>query len=254
MRDDLNSLESPHEAGDDEAQEQESSHCSYRSPRLLGALVCTGLITNVAAAVAALYLQLKLHGLTGASIGEEIDTPNGRADDLFWSGGADIALQLLRVLTGVVFLAWMYRVHCNLLALGHRKLDWRPIAGLVVWFIPLVGLVLPCLVMREITWRSSPHAEQVGRGDRSLVLVNWWWGLFLFAPISFCVQLLFPDVLESFPSDVAFRWNVTLYLSVVASGILACWLVLHINAQQGRRYRLLQSQPSEPALDKAEPD
>lgn len=225
---------------DDRYEEQRAGQSAFRSPQLLGAFTCIGLGLNIAAAVAALCFQLGFNGQAGAAQGDHFEALNDSGNLTIWITGADLALQLLRVLTGVLFVAWAYRVHCNLLSLGHMELDWKPIAGLVVWFIPLVGLVLPCLVMREIAWRSDPRAESLGRDNPSLVLVNWWWGVFLVSPITFCIQLLIPDALESLPDALTFRWNVTLYLSVIVSGALACWLVLHINAQQAERFRLLR--------------
>lgn len=237
MASNLDPARLPLQRDEDHGDEQEAVHIPFRSPQFLGALTYVGLCLNVAVAAAALCFQFGFNGQGSAAQVDEFETLNQPESLAIWTAGADMALQLLRILTGILFIAWMYRVHCNLLSLGHKDLNWKPIAGVVVWFIPLVGLVLPCLVMREIAWRSDPRAESLGRDNRSLVLVNWWWGTFLVSPIAFCIQLLFPESLEALPSDVAFRWNVMLYLTVVVSGILACWLVTRINAQQGERYR-----------------
>lgn len=239
MASNLNPAELPLQSDEDHGGEQEAVHTPFRSPQFLGAWTCVGLCLNVAVAVAALCFQFVFNGQENAAQGDNFETLNQPGNLAIWMAGADAALQLLRIFTGILFVAWMYRVHCNLLALGHKELDWKPLAGVVVWFIPLVGLVLPCLVMREIVWRSDPQAENLGRDNRSLVLVNWWWGTFLVSPITFLIQLLIPESLEALPSNVAFRWNVTLYLTVIVSGVLACWLVLRINAQQGERWRLL---------------
>ncbi|HUE72736.1 MAG TPA: DUF4328 domain-containing protein [Pirellulaceae bacterium] len=231
---------------EDQNEEHEAGQPPFRSPQFLGALTCIGLGLNIAAAVAALSLQFAFEGTEGAPQGDYAETVDGPGKLAIWMAFADMALQLLRILTGVLFVAWTYRVHCNLLALGHKELDFKPIAGVVVWFIPLVGLVLPCLVMREIAWRSDPQAENLGRDNRSLVLVNWWWRTFLVSPVTFLIQLLIPESLEALSSDVAFRWNIMLYLTVIVSGVLACWLILRINAQQAERLRLLQDQRIHP--------
>jgi hypothetical protein len=242
------------QSDDDRYEDQEAGQSAFRSPRLLGAFTCIGLGLNIAVAVAALCVQFGFNDSAGAGHGDDFASLNDPGSLTVWMTGADLALQLLRILTGGLFVAWTYRVHCNLLALGHKELDWKPIAGLVVWFIPLVGLVLPCLVMREIAWRSDPRAECLGRDNRSLVLVNWWWGLFLVSPIAFCVQILTPGAVDSLPDDLAFRWNVTLYLTVIVSGVLACWLVLRINAQQAKRFRLLQDHQIHPLSRASETD
>lgn len=235
---DVNTYRTPDPVGSPTEEEQEAP-IPFISPRFLGLCACLGLALNVATALFALFLQGGQWGASAARTDFELFME--QVDLALWVDAADFGLLLLRLLTAPFFIAWTYRVHRNLLALGHRNLDWKPVAGLMVWFIPLFGLVLPWLVIREIAWRSDPRAEELGKGNRLLIAVNWWWGLFLVGPLLFLLQLFVPTLLESLPSDTWFRLYVTMLVSVVVSGTLACWLVLHINGLQSLRLRQIQS-------------
>jgi hypothetical protein len=75
---------------------------------------------------------------------------------------------LADIVCAVAFIAWLWRAYTNAQVLTGGSDHGR---GWTVgaWFVPLVNLVLPCLLVRE-AWRRT-----AGRGGE---LVLWWWALY----------------------------------------------------------------------------
>ena len=78
--------------------------------------------------------------------------------------------------TALVLLAaplWVWRAHANLRALGLPGLVHTPTITAVSWFVPLVGLVVPPLAMRELWNRSAGNNQHHARAQ--VAAVNGWW-------------------------------------------------------------------------------
>ena len=58
------------------------------------------------------------------------------------------------MLAAITFLAWQHRASKNIEPLTTKKPKYSPAAAVLFWFIPLVSLVLPYLVMKEL-WKDS---------------------------------------------------------------------------------------------------
>ncbi len=88
-------------------------------------------------------------------------------------------VMVVGISVGLVCLAWLYRVHTNLPALGARNLRFTPEWAVGLWFIPFAHLYYPYHVMWE-TWRES---DPGGADDTQLqigspsALIGWWWAL-----------------------------------------------------------------------------
>ena len=74
-----------------------------------------------------------------------------------------------QVLWLATFIAWLYRLHANLPALGHDKPRWRPWMALSI-LLPPVNIVLPYLMLREVAAHSFVKGTAAARG-----LVELWW-------------------------------------------------------------------------------
>lgn len=75
----------------------------------------------------------------------------------------------LTLVTGVLFVAWLFRAHrSNRMATGRleRASGWA-IGG---WFIPFVNLVMPALVVHDVNRASRPWQQSPGTA-----LVTCWW-------------------------------------------------------------------------------
>ncbi len=78
--------------------------------------------------------------------------------------------------SAVVFLRWLYRVECTLLALGAGGLQYCPRSAVMAFVIPVVNLVRPLAVMREIWTATDPSAPRAARptGRTPARLTAWW--------------------------------------------------------------------------------
>lgn len=85
----------------------------------------------------------------------------------FFAGAPTTALVLL------IAPLWVWRAHANLRALGLPGLVHAPLVTAASWFIPLVGLVVPPIAMRELWNPSIGEDEHQARAD--VAAVNGWW-------------------------------------------------------------------------------
>jgi len=99
---------------------------------------------------------------------------------------------MLQFLIGVgiaaAFLVWFHRMHNNLPGLGGRELKYSPGWAVGGFFVPILDLVRPFQVMREVWHGSDPAGLERdispgGPAARNALgappLVGWWWGLFV---------------------------------------------------------------------------
>lgn len=96
-------------------------------------------------------------------------------DDVFSSVGTTslVAVTLFAVgaLAGAVaFIAWLYRARRNLDGMPDARPRWSPGWTVAGWFIPVLNLVLPYLVVVDIVRESAPPAR-----SRLVRLVGAWW-------------------------------------------------------------------------------
>ena len=91
---------------------------------------------------------------------------------------ARLAQALVWIAAAIAFLAWMHRAYRNLPALGANRLGYSPRWAIGAFFVPVLNLVHPYQVVREL-WRES-HSDPAGAGTTlSPTLVRWWWVLFV---------------------------------------------------------------------------
>jgi hypothetical protein len=92
-------------------------------------------------------------------------------------------LQIFMMMNGVVdaaasviVLMFVYRAACNLRNAGGEGLKFHPLAALACWFVPVVNLFVPFIVMYEIYRASgSQRFSMEWRTDRlSLTFCVWW--------------------------------------------------------------------------------
>lgn len=82
----------------------------------------------------------------------------------------------------VTLFRWLYAAHANLRRGGMGRLDWSPGWAVGGYFLPVAGLFVPYMVMKELWLGSSSLASGIRTYDRKARapgLMNWWWGLFL---------------------------------------------------------------------------
>ncbi|NRA08671.1 MAG: DUF4328 domain-containing protein [Myxococcales bacterium] len=84
-------------------------------------------------------------------------------------------------LTALAFLFWLYRVRVNVRALGMRKLRYRREWTLLSFLVPILNLLRPYQVVREIWQASDPQSGgPVGwKAVRTPRFLAYWWLLLL---------------------------------------------------------------------------
>ena len=134
-------------------------------------------IFSLLLAIAALYAISAVITLAAHGLGEY--TTPAQLDRL---GGADVALSLISLLQGVLeialavlFIIWFYRAYKNLRAL--RAPEPRRNSGWTIgaWFVPILQLVLPKLMLNEV-WRGSEPDRALDAGPVTVPAFHhlWW--------------------------------------------------------------------------------
>lgn len=145
----------------------------------------------------------------------------------------------LFVVTMVLFLAWLQRARSNARALG---MPARTPGALVWWFVPVVNLYRPFLVVRAV-YLASRGGLGVGPGRSPGWLVTWWL-VWLASALWLCVELALVrggEVVRWYLSDEV---GVVLVLGLAVQGVLARPLLLAVvvaiqRAQRRQRGRVL---------------
>ncbi len=146
------------------------------------------------------------------------------------------------IFSSILFLIWIYRAHKNLPALGAAGLRYSPGFAVGAWFIPLVNLILPYHVMKEI-WRASdpdmidPNPTVWQKAHVSPLLAAWWIFWFLDAAGGRLAGQLASGV-DTLDGFIAVGWLTVLSDSLtVVNAALAIWVVTRIDERQEDRSR-----------------
>jgi uncharacterized protein DUF4328 len=104
------------------------------------------------------------------------------ANDAFIRGLSLVSVTFV-IVTAVAFLLWLHRANANLRAFRSEPIEFTPGEAAGSFFIPVVNLVRPYHVMREV-WQGSdpklpPMSSTSFRESRSSSLVLAWWLLFV---------------------------------------------------------------------------
>jgi hypothetical protein len=158
---------------------------AYRSASGWSHAVLAGLCAWALAALLSFIAELgRLDIVDRIAAGNTVSIDQASQSDAFvqLSALVDIAAY---VFTGVVFLVWLHRVVVNntVLGAGPGRFTSREAVG--VWFIPLIDLVLPLLVVRD-AWRAADpmrlHSTlDERRRTRVPLYVSAWWVVFVAA-------------------------------------------------------------------------
>lgn len=99
-------------------------------------------------------------------------------------------LPLGLLVTGIVFVCWLWRAHGNATALRLRA-RFGQIWTVFGWIVPLVSIILPALIVLDL-WRHAGR-ERVG----SAAWVGLWWTGFVLGPLADVIADLRIDAAQS---------------------------------------------------------
>ena len=87
---------------------------------------------------------------------------------------------VVRLCALIAFVTWLYRVTKNLPALGVSDPGVTPGWAIGCWFVPVVNIIAPCIVVLRV-WRASDPGATAGRagGAEGWPLLYAWWGAFM---------------------------------------------------------------------------
>ena len=157
--------------GESGKEEERRINRQYSSPRkranwATALLVILGIITviSIIATIGEIGLLQRLENGETATV-EELEASDTRVTiiGVIYIAGF--------IVTGITFLVWLAKVSMNLAPLGTKKQKVSPTWALLCWFIPIAGMLIPYLVMKEI-WRES-HPEGT-ESPMSLFIGPWW--------------------------------------------------------------------------------
>jgi len=192
-------------------------------------------------ALVSVGLTMAATGLVGAGMVFGIDLANrfdsvSRSDINQWRRLVDsmtgfyVAAYVVSVPT---FLAWLSRVVDNVPALGGGKPSVSSAGAIGWWFVPIVNLFKPCLIVADVWRRLATRPREAGAGP-----VLAWWVLWLGG-------LLVMQLVAAVPEPTADAWrrvlivqSAALVAQVVAGGLLL-WIIRGIERRSETRMAAL---------------
>ncbi|MFI1105219.1 DUF4328 domain-containing protein [Streptomyces melanogenes] len=145
------------------------------------------------------------------------------------------------VATAGVFIAWFHRVRTNVDVLDPQVCTMGSGWAVGVWFVPLMNLVTPWLIAREVTRASGgPGRAGAGRPDGSarkpsLTLLNAWWAAWVASKVLLVIGSRLPaaDAKTALTHGTSGIWISIDALNLVAA-ILATLYVRQLTRLQER--------------------
>jgi hypothetical protein len=175
----------------------------YRDPRTLttwvkGLLILSLVIDLVATGSGAMEFAL-LQSISDGSAEGDVNTLASANDARQQTIG--FAQFAIYVITGIVFLVWIYRANRNARALGAEGMQFTPGWSVGWYFVPIMSLWKPFQAMREI-WQASA-APGNWRTVQAPPLLGWWWTLYLGNQILSQIAYHLSDNVDSMNSAMA---------------------------------------------------
>ncbi|OFY82476.1 MAG: hypothetical protein A3F72_00175 [Bacteroidetes bacterium RIFCSPLOWO2_12_FULL_35_15] len=124
------------------------------------------------------YLQYQLLNSAEAGIPISEDYANSNDTRQRIIGIVSIIVAIASI---IIFIMWFYRAYKNLHALKIPSLNHTPGWAIGAWFVPILNLGRPYVIMREI-WDETQYFvldKNEKQNVSSNSIVGWWWGLWL---------------------------------------------------------------------------
>jgi hypothetical protein len=205
----------------------------YRDPatltQWLKVLLGLSLLLDVIASVSGMMEYSLLRGLQNGTFVGDFEAAATSNDNRQQAIG--LVQFALFVLTGIVFLVWIYRANSNARALGAAGMRFTPGWSVGWYFVPVMFLWKPFQAMREI-WQASAQPGN-WQNVQAPPLLGWWWGLYLASQILGNIAYRLSDRIDSVDDALWASFVTTLSnLSGGALDVLAFLLVTKIAQNQ----------------------
>jgi hypothetical protein len=90
------------------------------------------------------------------------------------------------LITGILFLKWIYRANLNVRGFGAQGLKFTPGWAIGFYFVPIMNLWKPYQAMLEF-WQASQD-PRYWRSNKTSAVVHWWWAFWVFSSVMNNVQ------------------------------------------------------------------
>jgi len=145
------------------------------------------------------------------------------------------------VMTGLAFVGWLYRARVNIRAMGMRRMQYRREWVVFGFLVPVLNLVRPFQVVREV-WQASDPSNLDPMGWKEVhtpVLLRAWWVSFL---VYLALEILASALVGGGAGIRRFRaaYNLELIGDICAaiSASLAYFVVMGISENQDAKRAL----------------
>lgn len=131
----------------------------------------------------------------------------------------------LFTLTAAAFVAWTYRLYRNLDHLGAAGLSTTPVRASALVAFPIVNLISPPIILREVWGATNPHLDCRLDGWRKTdidSIIPTWWATFVIAIALRVASNLEPSVAGNMAVNIVASVAFTLS---AALGIVAVWRI-----------------------------
>jgi hypothetical protein len=114
----------------------------------------------------------------------------------------------LGIVTGIIFLKWIYRAYKNIQGFGAEGLRFSPGWAVGYYFIPILSLIRPVQVMSEI-WRASDDPKDWPRRPGSWLIASWWTLFLLYTGVT---QVSLEIAVQASTND---QWRLAAVLAIL---------------------------------------
>jgi hypothetical protein len=145
----------------------------------------------------------------------------------------------LGILTGIIFLKWIYRSYKNIQGFGAQGLRFSPGWAVGYYFIPILSLIRPVQVMSEI-WRASDDPRDWSKRPGSWLIASWWTLFLVYTGIT---QVSLELAIQASTSD---QWTLAAVLAILGDffSIPLSLAALRLVTEVYRRQKTLVEGPS----------
>ncbi len=135
-------------------------------------------------AVLALFV---LSGFLQLNLYERIYKLGGySAEEVSSNGVRHMIVMLMYILTYVMaivfFIMWFRRAYFNLHLISPSRMSYSEGWAAGAWFVPLLNIIRPYQIMKEIWYETFSHINEDDRKNKS-VIIGFWWVLFIIISI-----------------------------------------------------------------------
>jgi len=158
-----------------------------------------------------------------------------------WQAILSVLIFLVAVPTAVAFLVWLQRAYLNLPTLGVEQLRFSSGWVIGAWFVPLLALVWPKMIV-DSTWRDSdpdgPEVVVVPEEQGQVPLsIHLWWGCLLAMVGCWALSIYLVNGSLTSPGRerLGYALEIASSATAIAAAVLAFGLVGDIADRQRRR-------------------